>query len=180
MAIDENDIEQFAAAAHGLFIGSQELSNAFPKELGRAKQAADEVTAELAAARLAVKAPNVKKNHENAERALQLLYDRNRALAVRVSKGISPCLENAGAPQDVEIAAGGAQVLTSAAIQAGLNEQLANLRAFDLAIAQFYVATAVTMLDSSVGRCTDTCEAFLGRAVGSHEYKKRGLQIAKA
>jgi hypothetical protein len=180
MAMTQSDVEQFAAAAVALFAGSQELSDAFPMELGRAKEGIDEVTAELVAARLAVSSTKIKKDHEDAERALQVLYERNRSAAARVSERLSATLDESAARDPGEIVAGGAKVSTSAAIQAGLGEQVANLREFELATAQFFLSMTVATLDSSVGRCTDTCEAFLGRQIGSHEYTKRASQVAKA
>jgi hypothetical protein len=178
MDMSRDDVERFAVAALAIFAGSQELSDAFPKELDRSKRATDEVTAELGAARLAVSSSKVRGEYEDAERALQVLYERNLALAVRVSERLSARLKPArdpGVSGDAVVSSFTSAV--QAGLKGGLDEQVADLQKFGLAISQFFVGATLAGLDGSVGRAIDTCEAFLGREVGSHEYKKRSSKV---
>jgi hypothetical protein len=175
------DVEQFTALGAALFAGCQTLSDAFLEQLDLARRATDEVVDKLSAGGAAAAGtPEIVEHYDEAASAQRLLYERSRSIAVEVSARLTACLErpvpHETGPRAPLEAAFDAQALP----KSGLAEKRANLAKFDMGIAQFFTGAALITLDSTFATSIDTCEAFLGRTVGSHEAASRMRRVGEA
>ncbi len=178
--MEPKDVEQFTALGAALFAGSQTLSDGFPEQLDLARRATDEVVDKLSAGGAAAAGtPEIVEHYDEAASAQRLLYERSRSVAVEVSDRLTACLERP-VPHETEPRASlEAAFDAQAPPKSGLAERRANLAKFDMGIAQFFTGTALITLHSTLATSIDTCEAFLGRAVGSHEATSRMRKVGE-
>lgn len=165
------EAQKFSELAASLFASFPELRDDLQPEVKRAAQATHEVTEQLAVGRAVLDTlPEARKPYDDAQAAQASLFNRNVELVIR---GLTPLAGMQLAKPDA------AMLKTS--IPAEQEAAIRELRTmgFGLAMAQFFSSVTLIMLHCSVGSYLDTCEAYLGRKVGSHEVRKRVFPVIK-
>lgn len=157
--------------AKALFAEGNKLQGAFAKDLERAKTGTEQVLAQLAkGGKAAEDTAEVKTWYDEAQRAQLGLYNRNWSLAAQTLVKLMAIMMRMLELQSQD-------ATSPVPAKDALIEMPAN--DLDLPISQIAWTAAFIELHSSVAACTEACEAYLGRRVGSRQWGKRFLEVGK-
>jgi hypothetical protein len=169
----DEERKQIHALAASAFGQVPELWQSLLHELNRMGQARKEIVAELVAGSQAgASSTTVVSLYRDAAGAQGSLYDRTLTLVAAPLERLQPLLAG-----DTVVPA----IAATPAADVDLAAAVAQLRAAGLGLdtAKLFLGLLLLLLNGSVAGCIDTCEAFLGRTVGSHQAKRRLWRVVR-
>jgi len=171
--MDEAEREQFHRLAQDLFGEVGELTEILEEEVARMTRAKEEVRTRLAAGLDGAKTPEAKSLVERALKAEEQARDQ---VALLVGEALQRAQQIRKASAGRYPAEPGPDLGPEDAAK-----KLAQMRAelFSLDIAKFYYALLLILLNGSIAVYVDMCEGFLGHAIGSHEARRRSMEVLK-
>jgi hypothetical protein len=171
--MDETERERFHHLAEEFFAEVHEFRDDLGEEVARMARAKSEVETRLRAGVKSAETIEARSAPERALAAQELACDRVAALVGEALQRLEEIKRaNAGHyPSAADLSAAPEE----------LAKRLVQLRAegFSLDIAKFFYAILLILLNGSIARYIDMCEAFLGHAIGSHEARKRLTAVLK-
>jgi hypothetical protein len=162
------DRAAFIALAKDLDAKLAELAGALNKEQHRASEAQKAVTKALTHGDAESQTPEGQQLHRDVETAQAALYEGTLDLIEQSMQRLlaSPPSEDVGSNPYAEN-------------PTLLPEDLQRLREWELsnAVARFYRVITIILLQGAVERYLDTCEAYLGYEIGSHDTRRRVAKV---